>query len=248
MSGIFLITVDFGNSRLKFTLMRDDRCVEAYVGNYEEVLSGIENWVADYGKCNAVISGSGPIRDDVIEQLNKRGVEKVLIITAHTPVPIEVDYPRESLGLDRLAAAVGAAADGKTILIVDVGTAITQDLICGCRYEGGNISPGLSMRFKSLNENCIHLPLAEPSADTPLIGKNTREAISSGVTRGFIHEIAGHYSDVRSKYGDVELVLTGGDARIVGKCLTKAGIPYRIDGNLVARGMCRIYEYNDNNN
>lgn len=228
--------------------MIDGQCATSYTGDYEGALGQIERWISEYGICNAVVSGSGLIPDDIMIRLKERGVANVMVITSETPVPLTIEYTRQSLGLDRLATAVGAAEPDKNILIMDAGTALTLDLVSCNRFVGGNISPGLRMRFKALNDHCIHLPLAEPSVEAPLVGKNTMEALSAGVTRGFINEIIGHIEAINKKYGKVELVLTGGDAGIVGEWLDKAGIDYRKDSDLLARGMTCIYEYYDNNN
>ena len=84
----------------------------------------------------------------------------ILSYNSHLPFKIEYDTP-ETLGPDRIAAAAGAYKfyHGKEVLIIDAGTAITFDFLVGRFYKGGNISPGLTMRFKALNKFTDKLPL-----------------------------------------------------------------------------------------
>ena len=78
-------------------------------------------------------------------------------------LPIKVRYKTpETLGRDRLAAAVGAnyLQPGKDLLVIDAGTAITYELVdASGSYLGGNISPGMTTRFRALNQFTKKLPL-----------------------------------------------------------------------------------------
>lgn len=93
------------------------------------------------------------------------------------PITVQYETP-ETLGKDRLAAAVGAnyLEPGKDLLVIDAGTAITYELIeASGAYLGGNISPGMTTRFKALNFYTKKLPLVTEQEEVPLLGTNTRE-------------------------------------------------------------------------
>ena len=157
------------------------------------------------------------------------------------PLTLEINYRTpETLGSDRIAAAVGAwyEAPGRNMLVIDAGSAITIDFIGkDGKYNGGNISPGIKMRLKALHEYTDRLPLIEKEGDTPALGYNTETAIRSGVINGICHEIDGYINEFMQKYCDVLVFLTGGDEKPL-----KNRIKNRIfaDKYLVAKGLNRI--------
>ena len=119
-----------------------------------------------------------------------------------TPVPIGNAYlTPETLGADRLAAAVGAVelTGGGDCVIVDFGTAITIDLVTDGVFRGGCISPGLRMRFRALRDYTSRLPECSPTDIDTEIGRSTREAIEQGVMQGVRYEIEGHISRLTEK-------------------------------------------------
>lgn len=121
----------------------------------------------------------------------------------------------EKLGLDRLAAVVGAHfLYGKNSnLIIDAGTCVTYDFVDEAgNYFGGSISPGLAMRFKALKHYTKKLPLvkAEPDFDKN-IGSNTHEAILSGVQSGLRFEAEGFIKSKFLPHQNTNILLTGGD-------------------------------------
>ena len=117
-----------------------------------------------YAPAKAIVSST---RGDAqrSRELLERRVQYVLCFDRTTPVPIVVEYDKSMLGTDRIAAAVGAielyGAD-KQMIIIDSGTAITIDFVAGGVFLGGNISPGVDMRFEALSEKTAVLPLCSP--------------------------------------------------------------------------------------
>lgn len=166
-----------------------------------------------------------------------------------TTIPIENLYEsKETLGLDRLAAAVGGITlfPKKNLLVIDAGTAITFDLIdSNHRFLGGNISPGLKMRFKALHVFTKKLPEIEGSDKWPNIGKTTAEAIMAGVQNGMIFEIDGMIDHVRDSWPGCQIILTGGDCLFFDKKL-KNTIFVKFEITLI--GLNRILEYNAGKN
>jgi len=118
------------------------------------------------------------------------------------------------LGKDRLAAIVGAYSlfPDRDILIFDVGTALTIDFLdSNGNYHGGNISPGLNMRFRALNDYTQKLPLLSMSDDYEILGKKTSSAIVSGVQFGMVFEIKSYIDHFVKEKPDLVKILTGGD-------------------------------------
>lgn len=165
----------------------------------------------------------------------------VLRVTGLTPTPLRMDYATpHTLGADRLAAAVGAASlqPGVHLLVIDIGTCITYDIVShGRTYVGGNISPGMQLRLLALHEHTAALPLVAPEGDCPSIGHDTATAIRAGVVHGMEAEILGTIHRLRQQYPGLQIWTTGGDTP--GLACTD-GMPLHSDPCLVARGLYHI--------
>ncbi|OAV67151.1 Type III pantothenate kinase [Bacteroidales bacterium Barb6XT] len=182
----------------------------------------------------------------------KERLQTFILFDKTTRVPLQVGYDTpETLGRDRLAAAVGASYlhPSRDLLVIDAGTAITFELIeASGLYVGGNISPGLTTRFKALNFYTKRLPLVTEQEDVPLIGRHTEEAVRAGVVNGMVYEIRGYMETLRERYPDLLVFLTGGHSFYFERRLKKhtfAGL--YADINLVLTGLNRILEYNVEN-
>lgn len=167
-----------------------------------------------------------------------------------TPVPLENQYQTpQTLGSDRLAAAVGAwehSDKQSELLVVDFGTAITIDRISppGC-YLGGNISPGPTMRLKALHEQTDRLPLipAEELEREPYgcAGWDTHSAVVGGVVQGILYEIEGYIDLISTENSRSMLFFTGPAAKFFADKLKK---PIFVANDLVIGGLNAILEYN----
>ena len=166
--------------------------------------------------------------------------------TYQTPIPIRNLYRTpQTLGVDRLAAVIAAytTKPHHPALVIDAGTCITYDFIDEHgQYQGGNISPGMEMRFKALHGFTSKLPKIEASGETPDYGYSTETAIRSGVIRGIEHEISGYIQHLKKNYPSLLVFLTGGNEFSFDTNL-KSGI--FADGFLVLKGLNRILDYND---
>ncbi|MDR2682882.1 MAG: type III pantothenate kinase [Dysgonamonadaceae bacterium] len=159
------------------------------------------------------------------------------------PVPLTIAYQTpQTLGMDRVAAAVGAAAQKPAtgLLVIDVGTAITIDLVTADGiYRGGNISPGVELRFKALHRFTGRLPWVDERGETPPLGYDTETAIRSGVMEGIVRELDS-YIDEYKKNQDISTFLTGGHAFYFESRLKNAIFA---DENLVLKGLNEILKY-----
>lgn len=164
-----------------------------------------------------------------------------------TAIPLRNAYATpQTLGTDRLAAAVGAAGlrPGQPTLIVDAGTALKHDLVTADgTYYGGSIAPGLQMRLRALHAFTGRLPLLElPPLDAtiPLVGDSTTGSLLSGVVNGAVAEITGLIAQYQQQYPGLGVLLTGGDAGFLA-----ARLPNRIFvvPELVLLGLNRILVY-----
>lgn len=149
-----------------------------------------------------------------------------------------------TLGIDRFCNVEGMAISGQkgNLLCIDIGTCVKFDLLdCNKVYQGGSISPGIDLRFKSLHDNTARLPLEEKVAFKSLVGNSTKEAILSGVMMGVQAEIQKRIDWYQSEYADLTIFVTGGDASYF-DFPQKSNI--FADENLTLKGIYSIYSNN----
>lgn len=167
--------------------------------------------------------------------------------TTAMPVPLTIGYRTpQTLGVDRLAAAVGAASlrPGTELLIADIGTAATYDVVTasGC-YAGGNIAPGIKIRLAGLHEHTSRLPLVESRGDTPDFGYDTVTAMRAGAVRGVVAELL-YYRSLGVETPRYTFVAGGWGAEVM--AMLPAGVnDIEYDKYLVNQGLNRILLYNE---
>lgn len=238
------LVVDIGNSRTKLAIFLKKELVDSWtvdklrIGRLEE----IKNAYPDLER--AILSSVSTADPKVVGYL-KSVFSYFLELNYMTPVPIKNQYKTpHTLGLDRLAAAIGACElfPGKDLLVIDAGTAVTFDLIeSNGTFKGGNISPGLRSRFRALHEFTKKLPLIEETVEYPVIGQTTEEAIRAGVINGMVFEMDGTIDLFRENRPGLQPLLTGGDALFFERRLKNA-IFVKFEITLI--GLNRILEYN----
>ena len=238
------LVIDIGNSFTKIAVFDNAEIIKVF--SFKDLsLSEINNLTEKYPELSGVIISSVRNPDKKLLGFLKKNFKNFLELTENTPLPIENLYgSKKTLGKDRIALAVGAnnIFPDRNVLVIDLGTAITYDLVNSKnQYIGGNISPGLGMRFKALNTFTDQLPLVKRCPEFPEIAKNTRDAVISGVQHGILHELDGNINRLKKKYDKLKIILTGGDAIFFDKII-KSDI--FVDLNLRYTGLNRILEYN----
>jgi len=214
------LCIDQGNSRTKVALMTDEgKMINHFI--YKSFSSSeVERLFELYEITDSIISSVVNIEAAVVNTLHRRSQHFVLFDHI-TPVPIINGYDTPAtLGQDRLAAAVGAKSlcPNENLLIIDAGSAITYDFVTEKgEYVGGNIAPGLKMRFTMLQRMTKKLPLVEVDENEliPLFGKNTRDAIAAGVIRGVAYEVKGYMRTLKEKVPHYQTFITGGNAHYI---------------------------------
>lgn len=247
------LTIDNGNTSVKVAFFigtqvvatnrftrRDQRLLDRFISTYKPETA-------------IVCSTAATATSQRIEQLVEQRCRHLLRLSHETPMPITLGYHTpQTLGRDRIATAVGAWSIAQRldnacdVLIIDAGTAITYDLVTanGC-FVGGNIAPGLRLRFKSLHEHTGRLPLINAEGDTPVVGYDTETAIRSGVLLGLLGEIRCYIHDLKLSHPNLMVFITGGDGRLLHQRLDDDSIIYY--EHLAAEGLNRIYLYNKAN-
>lgn len=152
----------------------------------------------------------------------------------------------KTLGVDRIALVCASVKQfpDKNVLVIDAGTCITYDFVtCKNEYLGGAISPGIAVRYKSLNNLTANLPLLDIELPNSIIGTSTISSIHSGVIHGVLKEIDGVIQEYTIKYSDLTVILTGGDANFLSKQLKSSIFA---NSNFLLEGLNYILQFNLN--
>lgn len=144
------------------------------------------------------------------------------------PLPIRVDEPSLT-GIDRLLAAVAAnslRAPDRPAIVVDLGTAITVDLVeTDGGFAGGAILPGIGMAGRALADQTDALPhivLEHTNTPPAALGKTTRGCIEAGLFWGTVGAVAELVSQLSINLpAQPEIFITGGAGRAVADSLGK---------------------------
>lgn len=238
------LVIDIGNTRIKLALF-NERDLMFNVPLDELKKEHIQVLLDEHADLKNVIVSSVRDYPEELKTFFQNSFENFIELDANTPVPITNQYETpDTLGNDRLAAAVGATElfPGKNVLIIDAGTAITYEIVTDKNeYLGGNISPGLETRYKSLHHFTGKLPLLQATDDFQMIGTNTKSAIQAGVQIGLLFEVQQYMEYFNTIYENLEIIITGGDAKFFDKKLKNSIF---VHFNLTLIGLNRILEYN----
>jgi type III pantothenate kinase len=234
----YSLIIDIGNSLMKLFVIDDVRIL--YRTIFEKI-SDLEKIFGIFPEIkNGIYSASGKIPDNLDTFLSEK-LDRLIYFNSETPIPVNNMYHSpETLGSDRLAAAIGVNYffPDTNVIIFDFGTAITIDFVdCKNNFLGGNISPGLSVRFKSLNYYTNSLPLVSIPEKIVEIGTTTNEAIEAGVVCGIIGELMSYID----KYRGHKIIFTGGDSFYFA---IKIKIPIFVFQNPIVFGLNRVLNHN----
>lgn len=247
------LVIDIGNSFAKIALVDRQGEILEKTTTKKLTQTAVDELSDGYPAPEGVIISTTRHPDPDTEAYLKNRGKRFIRFDHTTPIPIGNLYATpETLGTDRLAAAAGAWEIAQErgwageLLIVDFGSAITIDRVSAAGdYLGGNISPGMAMRFDALNRLTDRLPLCsvDPEAENafPLTGDTTRGAIEAGVVNGILYEIDGYIDAISEKNGRLHVFFTGRDANFFATQGKKTIFVVR---DLVIKGLNSILEYN----
>ncbi|MFZ2511715.1 MAG: type III pantothenate kinase [Gordonia sp. (in: high G+C Gram-positive bacteria)] len=163
-----------------------------------------------------------------------------------TGIPLLVDNPKE-VGTDRVANALAAHGTfpGRPCIVVAFGTATVVDAISAKgEFLGGAIAPGVNLAVEALSEHTVTVRKVELSPPRSVLGKNTVEALQSGILFGFAGQVDGLVNRIRAEVPgfdgrDVVVVATGYLAPLIyDECVT---LTDRVP-QLTLDGLRRVYE------
>ena len=236
------LVLDIGNSLIKAGIFKNNALIESFTINNKSI------------KNLKQILETKNIQYSIASNVSKNNLDLINLLTNNTSffkfndnleLPFKNTYKsKKTLGEDRIGLISNAAISfpNENVLVIDLGTCITYDFLDKKnKYLGGNISPGLDMRYRSLNNQTSNLPLLKYSKTDSLIGDNTKNSIHTGVFNGILGEINSFISMYEESFGKIRIILTGGNSKLL---LNKIKNPIFADSNFLLSGLNYLIELN----
>lgn len=209
-----LLVIDAGNTSVKFARIMRRGASPRLLGS-----TSTRQLTAERVKAIAQRSGcTSAAASCVVPSVRKvlrAGFPSILFLGRSTRIEFSTAVDRSTVGADRLANMAEAARRfGRSTLVADFGTAATFDLLDGrgC-FAGGAIAPGLRVLAGALSGGTAQLPVARPVKPRRAAGRDTREALLSGIVGGYTGMVRHLLRELPARH----LVFTGGDAAFVAK-------------------------------
>ena len=254
-----LLAIDAGNPNIVFAVFDGDtikgqwRCSTTVERTADELgvwlhhLFTLSDVPKDAIK-GAIIATVVPAAEFSLKTLCRRyfNVEPMVVGDPAVDLDMKIIMDRPSeVGADRLVNAVAAhKLFGGPLVVLDFGTATTFDVIDEeGNYLGGVIAPGVNLSIKALHMAAAQLPMVAIEAPRNVIGKNTIEAMQSGVYWGYVAMIEGLLARIRMQQGvdNMKVVATGGLAPLFTKAVDEIE---HLHGDLTMLGLLMIYRRN----
>lgn len=208
------VVIDVGNTRMKYAFFEMDCLKESGFG-WERLETALMGWKQKGEPIYVLLSGSGNIPEKYIVAL-REWADFFLEASSAIPMPLKIDYlTPNTLGFDRIANCVGAMKlfPDRPLLVIDSGTCITYNYVDAHGvFLGGNISPGVEIRFNALHHYTAKLPCLKPVQKYGGIGRTTEEAIQNGVLSGMFFEVQTYVERFYHAESNGMVVVTGGNA------------------------------------
>lgn len=167
-----------------------------------------------------------------------QGVQRIVRFHAELPLPFASVYSSpQTLGSDRKMLVLGANElyPNRNRLLIGLGSCITYDLVTSENVHlGGDISPGMHMRWRALHEFTARLPLVTNPEPMLPFGTDTLSALRTGVVQGILAEIEGRIQRFEQQIPDLTIILTGGDTHFFEKQINS---PIFAEPNLALYGL-----------
>ena len=240
------LIVDIGNTNVKLAIFQGEEIIHFETVDYVRLLEVLGGYIIKFNIKKSILSNVGAEVEGLNDFLQNHFYHINLDRNTSLPITINYDTP-ETLGVDRIALSVASfyESKGKNSLVIDMGSCITYDFITSEGvYEGGAISPGLNMRFKSMHNFTESLPLVSIRESQSIIGKNTEMSLVNGVVHGITAEIDSYIDSLINEFGEISVFISGGDH---GFFVNKLKNSIFADQKILLRGLNKILNYNFKN-
>ena len=252
-----ILTIDVGNSniviggvegeeivfvarlRTEATKTSDQYCVDLKI-----LLDVYHVKVSDIEGC--IISSVVPQVLNSFQSAIKKLTGKVSLVVGpgiKTGLDIRLENPGQT-GADLVVADVAALREHKPpMIVIDMGTATTMAVLDeNGAHIGGCIMPGVRISMDALTDKTALLPGLQLDQPKRAIGRNTVDAMRSGIMMGTACMLDGMVERMEQELGQKTTVIaTGGIAKfIVPLCKT----PMIYDKDLLIKGLAHLYREN----
>lgn len=231
-----LLVIDIGNTNLTLGVFEKDELVHSWrlatdmTRTEDEYGIFIKNLlrenILDGKVTNAVISSVVVQITERVESALKKYLGIDSLVVSHKikmNVTLKTDNPSQ-VGADRIANACAVAKLYDTAaIVVDFGTATSFDIVNSKKeFVGGIITAGMKIQAEALSSRTSKLPKLNIEAPETAIGKNTIDAMLSGIVRGHACMIDGLISECEKELAEkVTIIATGGYSSVISKYLNR---------------------------
>jgi len=226
-----LLTIDVGNTQIVFGVYQGDSLLQHWriqtnvgrtVDEYSVIFRSLLSGPSSEDLRTAIVASVVPTVTGVIEDLCRRYLNLDLIVVSpgiKTGMPILYDKPQE-VGADRIVNAIAAYERTRdTTIVVDFGTTTVFDYISSQgEYVGGVICPGLGISSEALFARAAKLYRVELAKPRHVVGRNTVNAIQSGLIYGHVSMVDGLVQRIqRENKVRARVIATGGIAPLLAR-------------------------------
>jgi type III pantothenate kinase len=243
------LLIDTGNSNLKIALSRENGDIARKKHypyrkqNFQEDLNKIfRSYSSEHIKPGEVTGIGIAVTNPVLKKILRDKFKKLnaVFIENKTSPCVKINY-QNKLGNDRVAAINGAQKiyGKENMLVIDLGTATTLNMISGGEFMGGAIVPGIQTGLNSLSTS-TPLPKTDIKFEEEIIFDNTKDSISIGTTQQTLFYLERAVSELRSKYSQLYVICTGGLSEFIAE---HTNIIDMTDRDLVLKGINVILDH-----
>lgn len=228
-----VISVDGGNTKLKLGLISTDfksieESLETDFAQFNQAVSTLFKKYTIQSADLALTSVVQSTKDFVLEYAESdAAILDFHYVTAKENNVLSIEYNRQKLGSDRLAAAIAARYlfDDEEIIIVDSGTATKVDMVKGNSFIGGFILPGIGIKAQSLYEKTDKLPKTDVyNIHYSHCPTETNEAIESGIIIDSVGGIEKAIQICKKSLQNPKIIASGGGWDILQNYINTAHI------------------------
>ncbi len=252
-----ILAVDIGNTHIVLggvegkTIVFEARLRTETTKTSDEYAVDIKSLLDVYGVAQSGIEGA--IISSVVPQvLNsvQTAIRKLTGLTGlvvgpglKTGLNIQLENPGQ-MGADLVSADVGALREHKPpLIVIDMGTATTISVLDkNGTHIGGCICPGVRISLDALTEKAALLPGLQLDRPKRVVGRNTTDAMRSGIMLGTASMIDGMIDRIEEELGiSATVIATGGIAKFIVPLCRRQIL---CDQDLILKGLAALYREN----
>ena len=236
-----LLTIDAGNTNVCFAVYDGDKQLEfarVETGKFKKTPSFEEKVITDIIICSVVPQ----VNEALIKACEKQfQVTPIFVTHENIDIPLNIETPAQ-LGTDRMVGASAAVAYYQNpCIVVDFGTSTNFDVVDATgAHIGGVLATGARLSLAALSDGAAQLPEIKIEEPSSVIGKNTVDAMQSGIYWGYISKVEGIIAQISKEMGGKPFVIgTGGLAPLFERGTDIFDI---IDQDLIMKGLVHMHK------